>query len=613
MIYRALTLLLTATFAVFCWLPIHARTCPSNVVAAPKRSMLYLYYPAVVDTQFHQFHVDIVPSWPLEAFDPSQLDPSMGPQAALMSRVQTMVQTGLCEFDIGVTSVTAMPTPPTPSRWQIVGIGSDTVTTHPPLADPLGGASCANDYNDACPQDYSRLWIGELQQWAGSNLVAPEEWATAISNLIVHEASHNYGTGHADSIPQLNSVEDASGNHFIADPGHGATATRFATALNHHSDESYEKMAHSMGLAAQTVTNWDFVNPNSVTADRFVIKIVALAPSGQSTLSEGWVYSGAMSPWSDAYLNLVGGVYFQGVQHDEYELEFHSIQQWNNGPAGQIPAGAPFHAGATIDGGPYVVTGAQLWSVGMQLPLNPRMVDFNGTTGFRLMPGNVPGFSVTLSNPQPQRGPLLITDVDIQFSPRMIDIETMMAGAVPRGLDDRPAALYTRAPTKARPEIPTRAALRRQRFVLGRKPVVIPVAALTDPRHVMVTQAGCGRETRSDARPPLAPASPPWLDNDGQCSSATALSLFPATFVYVTATIVDPRARHWDARRRLMVRGPVASRVFFQVAGTVPDANGNGIDDLLDICDRRSKDSNRDGVPDEAVQSSARVRAGRRR
>jgi hypothetical protein len=78
------------------------------------------------------------------------------------------------------------------------------------------------------------------------------------------------------------------------------------------------------------------------------------------------------------------------------------------------------------------------------------------------------------------------------------------------------------------------------------------------------------------------------------------LSLFPATYSYLIATIVEPNAKHWDRRSRRFVQGPVEHQVFFQLAGFVPDFNRNGIDDLLDIRGKRSRDENRNGVPDEA-------------
>jgi hypothetical protein len=84
------------------------------------------------------------------------------------------------------------------------------------------------------------------------------------------------------------------------------------------------------------------------------------------------------------------------------------------------------------------------------------------------------------------------------------------------------------------------------------------------------------------------------------CHKGTALSLFPATYTYVTATVVEPNAKQWDPQQNKFVYGPLESRVFYQFAGMVPDFNRNGVDDLLDIRTGASRDRNVNGVPDEA-------------
>jgi hypothetical protein len=79
-----------------------------------------------------------------------------------------------------------------------------------------------------------------------------------------------------------------------------------------------------------------------------------------------------------------------------------------------------------------------------------------------------------------------------------------------------------------------------------------------------------------------------------------SLDLFPSTTVYVTATVVDLAARHWDRATASFVVGPVESHLFYQFAGQHPDLNRNGVDDCIDIATGVSKDPNHDGVPDEA-------------
>ncbi|HKR25664.1 MAG TPA: hypothetical protein VJS15_10420 [Allosphingosinicella sp.] len=606
----AMRALLTVTIAVTWSKAIEARNCPPNVIAAPHDNVVYLYYPTAQDPQFHSWGGGPATT-PLGAFDLSQLDSSIGTEAALITRVETMVRTGLCEFDLGVVSARQAPSPgPSIPRWNIVGIGSDHAPTPP---TPIAQAQHVSNTGDSDPQDYVRFWVADLTAWARQGgqlqigIATLEQWATAMANVIVHEVGHNDGTGHADAAPRPNTNEDVSTNHFmspLSPPTNTVFVNAYVNALKHHSDTSYEALAHSVGLAAQTVYNWDFVNPNATRADSFTITLLAMQPN--VTLTEGWVYSGSLSPWSNALIVSGGQRHFQGQLRDEFQVIFYNTninRTWSNGPPGEIPAGALFHTGLSVHGGAFAVYDAVLSYQGAPLPLHPRMVDFAGTTGFKLAGGVGPGFSIRLTNPNPARGPLLVSNVDVQFSPRMIDIETMVAGAVPRGLDDRPAALYTRPRMDLGREIQDRAALRRRQFVLGGNPITVPVAALSDPRHLMVEHGGC---------PPGAPPRPrrPWNDEVGECSRGTQLSLFPATYVYVTATVTDPLARYWDVRRRRMVRGPLATRVFFQVAGTVPDANRNGVDDLLDIRGGRSRDLNLDGVPDEAARDT-QTRPGR--
>jgi len=55
------------------------------------------------------------------------------------------------------------------------------------------------------------------------------------------------------------------------------------------------------------------------------------------------------------------------------------------------------------------------------------------------------------------------------------------------------------------------------------------------------------------------------------------------------------------------VTGPLESHLFYQIAGRHPDLNRNGIDDFVDILNGKSKDTNKDGVPDEAQHCLKRL------
>jgi len=121
--------------------------------------------------------------------------------------------------------------------------------------------------------------------------------------------------------------------------------------------------------------------------------------------------------------------------------------------------------------------------------------------------------------------------------------------------------------------------------------VRVPVARLAEGRHIFenVVTHNCG-----------APADRSSDSEVNECVNGIFVDLFPATTVYIMATVVDPHARHWDPARERFVVGPVESRIFFQFAGHHPDLNRNGTDDAIDIFRGTSRDRNHDGVPDDA-------------
>jgi hypothetical protein len=117
---------------------------------------------------------------------------------------------------------------------------------------------------------------------------------------------------------------------------------------------------------------------------------------------------------------------------------------------------------------------------------------------------------------------------------------------------------------------------------------------LSFPRHVDITYdaTGCKRG--------FIPPADVDVGEIEYCPEGTALSLFPATSVYVVAKIIDPDAEYFDPEVGEFVNGPLESWVYYQFTGFIPDFNDNGIDDLLDIRDGTSEDKNRNGIPDEA-------------
>lgn len=579
-----------------------AQSCPSGVVAMPKSSALYLFYPTAIDNTFPSYAGE--PTSPLNPFNLADLDPAIGTAAQLRTRVEQLTEAGYCEFDVNVKTTTALPAPAEP-RWQIVGIGTDD------SGSGLIGIAQDVDANDSDPQDYARFWVESLQSWAGAELTGGnstlERWATGLTNLVVHESGHNYGGTHGGGVAIAG--EDATVNHFMTNPALGANPNSIVDALNHFSDTNYEILAHNIGLTAKTLTNWDFVNPNSSNANKLVITVLSNAPS----LTIGWWYNGTLSPWQNPTVADTGTTAtFRGTNYKKYEVTFSSAKAWSGGANGVAPPDVKFHVGASFtQPDPVIVYEATLFNGSTALALHPRIFDFDVSAEFS-------GFFASIVNPAPEEGFLILSDLRVLFSPRMIDIETMIGGAAPRAMNGLPAQLYARPKQQSRLAIQTGEELARRRFDIGEEPVKIPLAEYTDKRHYDVTYGpndcpkgsiGSPGLQRRPLKRGLKPREPkpinPQPNGFGPpgsaeyCLKGNQVSLFPATFIYISATLTDPKAKHWDAKLGDFVEGPLSTQVFFQAAGVAPDANQNGVDDLLDIRTKTSRDGNRNGIPDE--------------
>jgi hypothetical protein len=130
--------------------------------------------------------------------------------------------------------------------------------------------------------------------------------------------------------------------------------------------------------------------------------------------------------------------------------------------------------------------------------------------------------------------------------------------------------------------------------------VSIVVSKLAQGRHIAQRFDGACLQAPPPAGRGNAPRDSIKSPDVNECPNAGfSLDLFPATMLYVTATIVDPVAPYWDVTTRKIVVGPVTSQVFYQLAGRHPDLNRNGIDDYIDIATGTSKDPDHTGVPGE--------------
>jgi hypothetical protein len=507
----------------------------------------------------------------------ADLATGIGTTAQLRDRIFEIVREDYCEFNVQVTQTTTNPSP-TGTDWQVLGIGSDAETD---AGSDLFGVAQAVDINNADREDFARGFARSFRnafgaaELGGTNSTL-ERWATAIGHTMAHEAGHNYGVGHGDSAPRTG--EDEQNNHVMATGNTGLTGEMRAGRNRHFSDRSYEIIGHNLGLNIKTLWNWDFVNPNSTDAHSLALTLLSTAPS----LTLSWFFNGASSPWTSPTIAATGGTRtFQGTSFNVFTLTFSTDKAWSGGADGVVPPGVEFHVGAAFsESNPVIVFETRLRnSGGTDMALHPRAVSFDAGTA-DMADGN---FMVRAFNSEADGGNLIIRNLQVSFLPRMASIETMMRegrltdlGGVP--VDIRPASKVFRP-------------IEQQEI---KDNFVFTIAKFLDPRHVDQTydSTGCkpGRKGGiNDA-------------NFGEieyCPHGTVLSLFPSTYVYLTATIVDPDAEYFDRAQNKMVRGPLETRVFYQFAGILPDFNKNGVDDLLDIRNKTSVDANQNGIPDD--------------
>jgi hypothetical protein len=230
--------------------------------------VLYLYFPTASDSDFPSPMFGEVTS-PLAPFDANDLDPGLGSTAQYRAAITERVRTDYCEFDVRVVQSTSASgtTNPVPSddNYFVVGIGSDS-----------GGGY----FGVCCNSRMARVFAGTFADGAvpGGNfdglLTSGDgtlnRWANAIAGTTSHEPGHSSilgAPGHSSADPRPG--EDARENHIMDSP---PAADRVED--RHFSDTSYEALAGALGLYEQTLSNWDFINPNSSEADGLRITVL---------------------------------------------------------------------------------------------------------------------------------------------------------------------------------------------------------------------------------------------------------------------------------------------------------------------------------------------------
>jgi hypothetical protein len=235
-----------------------------------------------------------------------------------------------------------------------------------------------------------------------------------------------------------------------------------------------------------------------------------------------------------------------------------------------------FSTGNPVSGDTVIANGISLVDgAATPLPLQPRIPGFDAGA-VAAIDGS---FSVGIFNFG--EASIRLEDTTIRLLSRFASIDFLLAK--PSGLIGPFAAPVTPWSTKK----PFDASVR----LLRGKSLRIPVARMRDARRAVRT-IGPAQCNRGDMMRPGRDTK--------DCTQGESVGLFPATSTLISATVVDPLAKHWDRERRAYVIGPLRSRVAYQLAGRHPDLDKNGIDDYLDIKAGRARDSNGDGVPDHA-------------
>jgi hypothetical protein len=560
-----------------------APTCTDlgyNNVPHAKPNKLYLYFPPADDATYPEFGVDGLVTSPAHRFDVSELTSYTGTAAGLRNAIFDVVTDDYCEFDVEVLQTTTAPSGPA-TRRNTLAIGTDSAISN--LNSNTWGLAQNVDTGDGTAIDFARVWGGTYQVTAGGAGGALnganstlERWARSIGGTCAHEGGHNYGLSHGDGLV-VGPGEDALTRHLMAKGSHYTDEQR-AGYRRHFSDHEYSILAANVGLSVQTMFNWDFINPNMQTATKLRIDFLSL----QSPLTLASVYTGSLSPWvSPSVSGPLGDQNFKGVSYHRYQITWSTGQAWSGGAAGQVAGGAGFHVGASFVSvdyntpDPIIITNVDLLDAGnATLALHPRLAGFDAGT----LDAADGSFSVDVINFQ--GSPLLIQDVSVQFLPRLVSIDAMVPGA--KELVDPFGESF---PAWKAKRLDVKAELRQG------SDIRIPLAWLKDGRNIVerIDERNCNGG--ADIRGPES-------DTRG-CKPGINVDMFPATSMLITATVVDPAAKHWDPNQNSYVTGPVATKVFYQLAGRHPDLNQNGVDDFVDIATGRSQDVNLDGVVDE--------------
>jgi hypothetical protein len=538
-----------------------APKCPINYGARAdaKPNKLYLVFPAaeVPDTVdksvFPPSGFDPQSTWlPLPRFDASTFTHYYGTSEQLREAIHDRVTDIFCELNVQVITTTAPPPPSTTERRNVVGIGTDLKMGRPCSHErgPVFGESttAGGDPGDSNPRDFARIFAGSYNCDGKDRSL--EQWANFIGGTAAHEAAHNFGLSHQDGHETARPHEDSWPNHLMKEGNDYSYDERANT--RHFSDFETSALARNVGLAIDTMWTWSLSNPNEEPATKLHMELLSAEPA----LILSWAFEGDSSPWIKPTLSGPNGErILKGNTYKVYQIEWSMTNDRWESP-GQVPQRKRFQVGATFSSAgkaspvTVIISDVTLLDQNNQtLQKHPHWMGFDAGTPDR----NTGDLNVRFFNFLDQ--PLILRDVMIQDLPRVLSINAMMKDRPLTDIyDNRFTAWTTRRPAlqSSISEILKRESMPWDEEGSRRPPlhytidpgeeVKVPVANRAQGRHISVQ--------RPDGD--CLPASPTGrgLDCHG---GITVDDLFPATTMYITATVVDPAG--------------VENRLFYQIAG----------------------------------------------
>ena len=551
-----------------------APTCPLSYGStdSAKSHKLYLYFPTASDSTYP---ANFSGESPAARFDVADLNSAIGTTAALRDRIHDVVVDDFCEFNVQVLQTTSNPEtlPSPPALRHTEAVGSDNAgggawgRSPTSNADVLFGRVWAQAYV-SCEGGDGAGGCSATGSLTGANATL-DRWAQAIGGTAAHESGHTYGLNHSDDDPAgglcpdpgtgPSPGEDAMNRHLMPS-GCNLDGPSRATYRRHVSDRGFGILATNVGLSVQTMHNWDLVNPNAQAAHSLTMEFLSSLPA----VNIAWSYGGATSPWINPVVSgPLGTATFHGQTLNRYRITWSSSNPAWPGSPGVVAGGGQFHIGATFTGvdfnapDPIIIQNITLFDGSSHaLSLHPRLPQYDAGS----LDAADGSFNLHFF---PAAGlPLQMQQATIHQLPRLAAIESMIAGQKPFTFDRQPITPWVSSECKASP---LRDSVKCQIATLRQPPHVISVHRVGEPNVYDCSNGIPWEKIREANRGPGDSAKIP--DNDGPICAASVRDPFPASTVYIVAKFVDPKAKHWDVKRRRYIVGPVTSTVYFQFAG----------------------------------------------